>query len=176
MRSLTKLRSRSAASASVESIGFLRLRWTGCVLKDPANTHWHLLSRSSCSVSSPDACATSANPWISEPNCLASDTFGRSSLAFCLEMDEINNENELGRRAEVVTTAAHLRDLRCSPPISAEESGARCPGTNHTLELKSKKNLFYCGCCRAGGGIDELVEFVARKRRTAAGFTGRRIA
>jgi hypothetical protein len=91
----------------------------------------------------------------------------------CLEMDETKNENELGRRAEIVTTAAHL-GLALQPSRFGRGTWiARCPGTNHTLELKTKQNLFYCGCCRVGGGIDKLVEFVARKRSTAKGFTGR---
>jgi hypothetical protein len=92
----------------------------------------------------------------------------------CLEMDEIKSENELGRRAEVVATAAHLGLALQPSHFSRGTWIACCPGTNHTLELKPKQNLFYCGCCRAGGGIDELAEFVARKRRIAAGFTGRR--
>jgi hypothetical protein len=91
-----------------------------------------------------------------------------------IEMDEIKNENELGRRAEVVTTAAHL-GLALQPSHFTRGIWiACCPGTNHTLELKPKQNLSYCACCRAGGGTDELVEFAARKRRIAAGFTGRR--
>jgi hypothetical protein len=92
----------------------------------------------------------------------------------CLEMDEIKNENELGRWAEIVTTAAHL-GLALQPSQFGRGTWiACCPGTNHTLELKPKQNLFYCGCCRVGGGIDELAKFVARKRSTAADFAGRR--
>jgi hypothetical protein len=92
----------------------------------------------------------------------------------CLEMDEIKNENELGRRTEIVATAAHL-GLALQPSQFGRRTWiACCPGTNHTLELKTKQNLFYCGCCRVGGGIDELVEFVAWKRSTADGLTGRR--
>jgi hypothetical protein len=91
-----------------------------------------------------------------------------------LEMDEIKNENELGRRAEIVTKAAHL-GLALQPSQFGRRTWiACCPGTNHTLELKTKPDLFYCGCCRVGGGIDELDGFVARKRSTAADFTGRR--
>jgi hypothetical protein len=92
----------------------------------------------------------------------------------CLEMDEIKNENELGRRAEIVTAAAHL-GLALQPSQFGRRTWiACCPGTNHTLELKTKQNLFYRGCCKVGGGIDELAKFVARKRSTAADFTERR--
>jgi hypothetical protein len=41
---------------------------------------------------------------------------------------------------------------------------ARCPGTNHTLEMQPKRNLFYCGYCRVGGGIDDLGEFAAQRK------------
>jgi hypothetical protein len=90
------------------------------------------------------------------------------------EMTEIKNENELWRGATIVTQAAHLG---LAPQPSDFGRGtwiARCPGANHILELQPKQNLFYCRCCRVGGGIDKLVEFVARKRSTAEGFTGRR--
>jgi hypothetical protein len=92
----------------------------------------------------------------------------------CLEMDEIKNENELWRETKIVTQAAHLGLALQPSHFSRGTWIACCPGANHTLELQPKQNLFYCGCCRVGGGIDELVEFVARKRSTAAGFTGRR--
>jgi hypothetical protein len=90
------------------------------------------------------------------------------------EMTEIKNENELWRAAKIVTQAAHLG---LAPQPSDFGRGtwiARCPGANHILELQPKQNLFYCRRCRVGGGIDKLVEFVARKRSTAEGFTGRR--
>jgi len=48
------------------------------------------------------------------------------------------------------------------------------PSVRSLLELRPKQNLFYCGCCRVGGGIDELDEFVAQRRSTAAGFIGGR--
>jgi hypothetical protein len=73
----------------------------------------------------------------------------------CLEMDEIKNENELGRRP-IVTKAAHLGLALQASHFSRGIWIACCPGTNHTLELQPKRNLFYCGCCRVGGGIDEL--------------------
>jgi hypothetical protein len=88
----------------------------------------------------------------------------------CLEMDEIKNENELARRAEIVTTAAHLGLALQPSQFSRGTWIACCPGANHTLELRPKQNLFRCGCCRVGGGIEELVEFVAQRRSAAAGF------
>lgn len=92
----------------------------------------------------------------------------------CLEMDQIKEKNEVSRDAEIVTKAARLG---LSPEASNLGGGtwiARCPGTNHTLELQPKQNLFYCGYCRAGGGIVELDEFAARRRSTATGFIGGR--
>jgi hypothetical protein len=79
-----------------------------------------------------------------------------------LEMSKIKNENEASRNAEIVTKAA---DWRLSPEASGTPGTwiARCPGTNHTLELQPKRNLFYCGYCKVGGGIPELEEFAARR-------------
>ena len=89
-------------------------------------------------------------------------------------MDEIKNENELWREAKLITKAAHLGLALEASHFSRGSWIACCPGTNHTLELRPKQNLFYCGCCRVGGGIDELDEFVAQRRSTAAGFIGGR--
>jgi hypothetical protein len=91
-----------------------------------------------------------------------------------LEMDEIKKENELWREAKIVTKAAHLGLVLQASHFSRGTWIACCPGTNHTLELQPKRNLFYCGCCRVGGGIAELDEFVAQRRSTAAGFIGGR--
>ena len=92
----------------------------------------------------------------------------------CLEMDEIKKENEFWREAKIVTKAAHLGLALQASHFSRGTWIACCPGTNHTLELQPKRNLFYCGYCRVGGGIDELDEFVAQRRSTAVGFIGGR--
>jgi hypothetical protein len=89
-------------------------------------------------------------------------------------MDEIKKENELWREAKIVTKAAHLGLALQPSHFSIGTWIACCPGTNHTLELQPKRNLFYCGYCRVGGGIDELDEFVAQRRSAAAGFIGGR--
>jgi len=81
-----------------------------------------------------------------------------------LEMDEIKKENEVWREAEIVTRAAHLGLLPQASNLGVATWIARCPGTNHTLELQPKRNLFYCGYCRVGGGIDELDEFAAHRK------------
>jgi hypothetical protein len=93
----------------------------------------------------------------------------------CFELEEIKKENEVWRQAEIVIKAAHLG-------LALEASNFRrgtwiacCPGTNHTLDLQPKRNLFYCGYCKVGGGIDKLDEFVAQRRRSkAAAFIGGR--
>jgi hypothetical protein len=82
----------------------------------------------------------------------------------CLEMDEIKKENEVWRDAEIVTKAARLGLSPKTSNLGIRTWIARCPGTNHTLELQPKRNLFYCGYCRVGGGIDELDEFAAQKK------------
>jgi hypothetical protein len=91
-----------------------------------------------------------------------------------LENDEIKNENELWRESKLITKAAHLGLALQASHVSRETWIACCPGTNHTLELQPKRNLFYCGCCKVGGGTDELDEFVAQRRSKAAGFIGGR--
>jgi hypothetical protein len=88
----------------------------------------------------------------------------------CLDMNEIKNENELWRESKLLTKAAHLGLALQASRFSRGTWIACCPGTNHTVELQPKRNLFYCGCCKVGGGINELEEFVAQRRSTAAGF------
>jgi hypothetical protein len=82
-----------------------------------------------------------------------------------LEMDEIKKANEAWREAEIVSKAAQWG---LSPDASKLDVGtwiARCPGTNHTLQMQPKQNLFYCGYCRVGGGMVELYEFAAPEKR-----------
>jgi hypothetical protein len=76
----------------------------------------------------------------------------------CFELDEIKKENEVWREAEIVTKAAHLGLALEASNFSRGTWIACCPGTNHTLELQPKRNLFYCGYCKVGGGIDKLDE------------------
>ncbi len=81
-----------------------------------------------------------------------------------LEMEETKKENGVWRKAEIVTKAGQLG---LSPIASSLGAGiwiARCPGTTHTIQIQPKRNLFYCGYCRVGGGIDELAEFAAQRK------------
>lgn len=91
------------------------------------------------------------------------------------EMEEIKKENEVWREAEIVTKAAHLGLSPMASNLDVKFWIARCPGTNHTLDLQPKRNLFYCGYCRVGGGIDKLDEFVAQRRSPTGEFIGGRI-
>jgi hypothetical protein len=90
------------------------------------------------------------------------------------EMEEIKKENEVWREAEIVTKASHLGLSPMASNLDVKFWIARCPGTNHTLDLQPKRNLFYCGYCRVGGGIDKLDEFVAHRRSPAGEFIGGR--
>jgi hypothetical protein len=72
------------------------------------------------------------------------------------KMDEIQRENDEPRLAEIVTTAAALGLAPEASNLSEGTWRARCPGTNHTLELQPKRSLFYCGYCKVGGGMDKL--------------------
>ena len=81
-----------------------------------------------------------------------------------IEMDETKKANEVWRAAEIVTKAAQVG---LSPQASSLHLGtwiARCPGTNHPLEMQPKRNLFYCGYCKVGGGIKELDEFTTQRK------------
>jgi hypothetical protein len=87
-----------------------------------------------------------------------------------LDMDEIKNENELLRGSKLISRAVHLGLALHASQFSRGIWIACCPGTNHTLELRPKRDLFYCGACKIGGCIDDLDGFVAQRRNTAAGF------
>jgi hypothetical protein len=89
-----------------------------------------------------------------------------------LELDEIKKANEGGSTNR--NQAAHLGLALQASHFSRGTWIARCRGINHTLELQPKQNLFYCGYCRFGGGMDELDAFVAQRRSTAAGVIGGR--
>jgi hypothetical protein len=91
-----------------------------------------------------------------------------------LEMDQIKSENELWRGSELITKAAHLGLGLQASYFNRGIWLACCPGSNHTLELHPKRNLFYCGACKVGGSVDDLDGFVAQRRSAAAGFIGRR--
>jgi len=81
-----------------------------------------------------------------------------------LEMEQVKKENEVWREAEIVTKAAQLGLSPLASSLGVGTWIARCPGTNHTLQMQPKRNLFYCGYCRVGGGIDELNEFTAQRK------------
>jgi hypothetical protein len=117
--------------------------------------------------------------YVGEPVDVRSGLLGKGHVwaiisSVGLEMDEIKKENESWREAKIVTKAAHLGLALQASHFSRGSWIACCPGTNHTLELQPKRNLFYCGYCRVGGGIDELDEFVTQRRSTTAGFVGGR--
>ena len=92
----------------------------------------------------------------------------------CFELEEIKKENEVWREAEIVTKAANLGLALEASNFSRGTWIACCPGTNHTLDLQPKRNLFYCGYCKVGGGIDKLDEFVAHRRSPTGEFIGGR--
>jgi hypothetical protein len=81
-----------------------------------------------------------------------------------LEMDEIKRENGVWQEAEIATKAAQLGLLPNASKLGVGTWIARCPGTNHTLQMQPKRNLFYCGYCGVGGGIAELDEFAAQRK------------
>jgi hypothetical protein len=117
--------------------------------------------------------------YVGEPVDVRAGLLGKGHVwaiisSVCLDMDETRKANELWREAKIVTKAAQLGLALQASHFSRGTWIACCPGTNHTLELRPKQNLFYCGCCRVGGGIDELDGFVSQRRSTAASFIGGR--
>jgi hypothetical protein len=108
MPSLTNLNSRSAANGSRSSIEFFRLPWTGCVLKDPAKPRWltpieNLLF----------GIITRCLRYVGEPVDVRAGLLSKGHVwaiisSVCREMDEIKNDNELWRGAQIVTQAAYL--------------------------------------------------------------------
>jgi len=90
--------------------------------------------------------------------------------AVCLHMAKIQEENKSWREAKIILKAAELGLL---PKPSKYRSGiwvANCPGmNNHEIELQPKRNLFRCGYCRVGGGIEQLVEFAAQGKMNFEG-------
>jgi hypothetical protein len=79
------------------------------------------------------------------------------------EMDKIKKENGELREAEIVKKATQLGLHPEASNLSGGIWFARCPGTNHPLQLQPKRSLFYCGYCKVGGGIDKLDEFAAER-------------
>jgi hypothetical protein len=81
------------------------------------------------------------------------------------EAAAIQRANDESQESEIVTKA---KVLRLAPEASKLARGiwaAQCPATNHTLQLQSATNLFYCGYCKVGGGADKLQEFANRRMK-----------
>ena len=80
---------------------------------------------------------------------------------------ELNDNADKARKdeAEIVITA---RDLGLSPTpggMTPNHWLARCPETNHNLQIDAADNEFGCGWCKRKGGPDELRVFFADRRK-----------
>ena len=114
--------------------------------------------------------------YVGEPVDVRSGLLGKGHVwaiisSVGLEMDEIKKS---WREAKIVTKAAHLGLALQASHFNRGIWIACCPGANHTLEMQPKRNQFYCGGCRVGGGIDKLDEFVTQRRSATAGFIAAR--
>lgn len=67
-------------------------------------------------------------------------------------------------KPEIVYVAEELGLYTRPTATSTDHWRATCPGTSHFLKLQASNDLFFCGYCKRGGGIDELRIFV--KERT----------
>ena len=78
---------------------------------------------------------------------------------------EANANAARERSSEIIDTA---RDLRLNPRPAGTSPHlwkASCPGTNHHMRISAEIDKFYCGWCKRGGGLTELIEFVAEQRQ-----------
>jgi hypothetical protein len=63
------------------------------------------------------------------------------------------------------------RELKLFPDTDGLVRGrweARCPGTSHSLEIQTQTNLFRCGYCRVGGGLEDLRSLVELRERASS--------
>ena len=91
---------------------------------------------------------------------------------FCKMVDEleaqltkVKEENMIHAEEAIVSLA---RDLGLSPkpsPVSLNAWNARCPGTNHGLQLNIERNEFWCGYCKRSGNLKDLQSFVDERKR-----------
>jgi hypothetical protein len=65
---------------------------------------------------------------------------------------------------EIVRLAQELALAPRSKGTRPDAWQARCPGTNHLLEIQATRNLFYCGYCRRGGSLAELRALAGGRR------------
>lgn len=81
--------------------------------------------------------------------------FGRLLADLVAEMDD-NSQAAESNKTEIVAVAQEL-DLSPEPTGTAPRAWqARCPETNHKLQIDAETNLFFCGWCRRKGGPPEL--------------------
>jgi hypothetical protein len=95
------------------------------------------------------------------------EAVGRGHRRWRAERDTITRESwELERAApsRIVQTAT---ELRLGPEPTGGKVGnwlARCPGTNHTIMISSRREEFGCGYCKVKGGPEELRHVAGRRR------------
>ncbi len=80
------------------------------------------------------------------------------------ELDD-NSEKAQKNLAEIVITA---QDLGLSPTpagMAPDHWQARCPETNHHLDIDAADNVFGCGWCNRKGGPSELRAFFEKRRK-----------
>ena len=91
---------------------------------------------------------------------------------FCKMVDELEaqltkvKEGNMIHAEEAIVSLA--RDLGLSPepsPVSHVTWNARCPGTNHGLQLNIERNEFWCGYCKQRGNLKDLQSFADKRKR-----------
>jgi hypothetical protein len=80
---------------------------------------------------------------------------------------ELDANSKAATRTKIVEMTDELR-LGPSPVgIDPQIWSARCPQTNHDLQLNTSIDKFFCGYCKRSGGPEELALLVAERRKRA---------
>jgi hypothetical protein len=90
------------------------------------------------------------------------------SLVARIETDLAQNRKVARLRrsgAEIVETAKRLSLYPEPSGDNARAWSARCPGTNHFIDIDPEADLFRCGWCRRHGRVKDLEVFAAERGR-----------
>ncbi len=77
--------------------------------------------------------------------------------------------SRLAASANMSAIVVAAAELGLNPEATVHSGAAfraRCPGTQHGLQIDAEKGLFYCGYCKRGGDVDALKLFAAERQRT----------
>jgi len=101
---------------------------------------------------------------LSSPGLISTAKYDELVDAIEANLERIRQEAR-AKDSTIVKWSAEL-GLNPEPTGHAENTfRARCPGTQHGLQIDAEKGLFYCGYCKRGGDVEALKTFVSERRR-----------